>query len=474
MRQFKNLLLIFILLTELCFAQKTYKVTEGELQFINPENGMVVKKNDGYYQISFYIKNHKIESSSYKIENTAFNAMQKNEQNIYKNEIAKNFNFKSLKNLKFSFIEDNEERYMYQFNTSNFACFTNNITEKSLRLDDFSSFCYIEINNLKMIYLFENQVFIAPTATTIRVLELNNYTYKVVYNIEKHKPTNKEIIECLAETNRDYDIHKLKNGKFQLKNDNNEVVIKKQYDSIAVDYLIVCRNKKGYDLYNYRYEKLNQTELKAFRIFHNCIQMIQNNKCETIDYNGDKVDVKHYSYFPILEMPDGSGKRTFEFEIKKEENVFFARIKDFFGRFEKQTELLNTNDIENIFFSNNQSYDYLEDFSSSLDCPVYYKMKNGSYGISKLGNFIELEYNDLDHYSNYQDLQSVKGFYIQFKNRSHTIFKLQKNNLYFYFPFQKDFKYKTLGDFQGNFARFELPNGQKGWLDLEGKEYLDN
>lgn len=41
------------------------------------------------------------------------------------------------------------------------------------------------------------------------------------------------------------------------------------------------------------------------------------------------------------------------------------------------------------------------------------------------------------------------------------------------YPFIKEIKYKKLGNFNENFARFELPNGQKGWLDLEGNEYLN-
>lgn len=41
------------------------------------------------------------------------------------------------------------------------------------------------------------------------------------------------------------------------------------------------------------------------------------------------------------------------------------------------------------------------------------------------------------------------------------------------YPLQNNFKYKSLSIFQYNFARFELPNGQKGWLSKEGKEYLD-
>ena len=49
-----------------------------------------------------------------------------------------------------------------------------------------------------------------------------------------------------------------------------------------------------------------------------------------------------------------------------------------------------------------------------------------------------------------------------------------KNGLSTYYPIMKDIKYKKIEKFDNNFARFTLPNGQKGWLDKEGNEYLDN
>ena len=41
-----KILIYIVLLSQLCIAQQTYKITEGELQFINPEKGIFIKKND--------------------------------------------------------------------------------------------------------------------------------------------------------------------------------------------------------------------------------------------------------------------------------------------------------------------------------------------------------------------------------------------------------------------------------------------
>jgi hypothetical protein len=66
-----------------------------------------------------------------------------------------------------------------------------------------------------------------------------------------------------------------------------------------------------------------------------------------------------------------------------------------------------------------------------------------------------------------------------FINRFNQPVKLFKDSLWGYFPFNQEVRYKVLDDFytHGNpykyFTRFELPNGQKGWLDRNGNEYTD-
>ena len=52
-------------------------------------------------------------------------------------------------------------------------------------------------------------------------------------------------------------------------------------------------------------------------------------------------------------------------------------------------------------------------------------------------------------------------------------FQFQKNNLFGYFPFTLTAKYLFLNPLNGNFIRFQLPNGKNGWLDKNGNEYPD-
>jgi len=53
------------------------------------------------------------------------------------------------------------------------------------------------------------------------------------------------------------------------------------------------------------------------------------------------------------------------------------------------------------------------------------------------------------------------------------LLKLELNGLVGFYTIHKEPKYKTLGSFDNYLARFELPNGKKGYIDTKGNEYFD-
>lgn len=56
----------------------------------------------------------------------------------------------------------------------------------------------------------------------------------------------------------------------------------------------------------------------------------------------------------------------------------------------------------------------------------------------------------------------------------HNYLMIKKNKLYTFYPnIGTKPKYKKLEPYIGYFARFELPNGKKGWIDRKGKEFFD-
>ncbi len=472
----KILYISFLLITGLSFAQQTYKVTEGELQFINPEKGIIIKKADGFYRLEPKEYNEE-KFQLTKLEPSEFEKLKNYETTVFKNDIIKNFDLHSLKNIKFTYTdEDKEEDYGFLFNEFLFASFRKNEENKLPKFDDLSPFIFIQINSLKFIYIFENGVYILSTKTGLKVLVTNNYNDETIFSVEKHITTADEISLCsdkIYSNQQDYYSTLIKKEKYQLINKLEKTVISKKYDSIFLNKVIIGQNKKGYDIYNYQYKKLNQKLVKAFQIYRNKIQFLQDNKCITTDYSGIETESKRFGFFETPYMPDGT--KLFILNITKDKNDFVLDVnKGRGGRSEKVVKLINTENIENFYFPNNKSDDYWGDLYSYESCCIYYQMKDKSYGFGTLNEFIKSDNDNRSiELNDFKNLQEVKVFNIQTSRNNGKFFKLKKNNLYLYYPLQKQFKYKTLNDFQGYYARFELPSGQKGWLTIDGKEYLD-
>lgn len=64
------------------------------------------------------------------------------------------------------------------------------------------------------------------------------------------------------------------------------------------------------------------------------------------------------------------------------------------------------------------------------------------------------------------DFQEIETF-----GYNHPL-RFKKDGLYGYFPMNQTAKYKSLEQYNQHFAAFEYPDGRKGWIDLEGKEYF--
>lgn len=64
------------------------------------------------------------------------------------------------------------------------------------------------------------------------------------------------------------------------------------------------------------------------------------------------------------------------------------------------------------------------------------------------------------------DFQEIETF-----GYNHPV-RFKKDDLYGYFPMNETAKYKSLEEYNQHFAAFEYPDGRKGWIDTEGKEYF--
>src|SRR5690606_3790423 len=116
---------------------------------------------------------------------------------------------------------------------------------------------------------------------SIPKIKKNKVKIKELTEVSNNGDANNENIHIIEKTNENL---------YEYKNIFGKKAIDKQYDTIYIENLIIGKNHKGYDLYNFRYQKLNRTEIQAFSIHENNIQFIEKNKLKNIRYDGKKFD----------------------------------------------------------------------------------------------------------------------------------------------------------------------------------------
>jgi len=73
--------------------------------------------------------------------------------------------------------------------------------------------------------------------------------------------------------------------------------------------------KKGFDLFNYQYKKLNKSPIKTFKNYENVVQFIQGNHLVNMGFDGFQITPKHYTLWHGPYMPDGTN--SYEYHLKK-------------------------------------------------------------------------------------------------------------------------------------------------------------
>lgn len=491
------LIFFFLLIHPICNGQQTYTFSEGELQFIHPEKGIVIKKNDSFYKldinVDFIGNKQNISSVLSPIKEDEVKILSKKQNSITYNEIDGSYDFKKLQKLQFVYEEDKDHSYKFcQFNPNYFAIFSNKRENGATytSLVEYMPYIFIQLGKKKIIYTYDNeQVYLIPTKNKINLFE--QYSKPIAeLKTEKLALTNNEVYQFSihAFPNLEesfFKIDSLSNKKVLLKNSYNETLISKSYDSIVLGTLIRCYDNGSIDLYNLALKKLNKTKLKAVKQYRGSLQAIENNRLKLMDWTGTEIKKKIDFGIVLLEAPQRN--YFYEVSITKEPHfVLKARNFDNFCREDSNTtidsiSLVNTENIKGFYFKNQSTdtidrpYDFTQHFLFDKKAritelvnfdyeTIWFLNNDGTFGMNYLGHFIKTDF-DSTTFSNHQKLQSV--------DYNYPYYKIRKNDLYQFFPLQKEFRYKKLGDFQGNFARFELSNGQKGWLSLDGKEYFD-
>ncbi len=479
----------FLVLSVFCFGQQTYEFTEGKLEFVSKSTGIIIKKDNELYKLRFNFPYKISDSISFRLEKTTLDMLktEASDETLFHASNISPYDFSKIKNVMFTAKEDDETHRFFALNNEAFVHIRNDFYSDKKRTYAESSHLYfvIKFKNGKDVLCFAGYTpsFVISHKDKLKLLHNYPYDKSKVSKIRKLNAIdlNSGIGSYFTDT--------LSNNKVIYKNVFGQNVLNDSFDSIQVKSpFIVTYQNKNISIYNSRLQKLPLKNIRAVYAdkYFPYVQILQKNKVRKINLLG-----KNYK------LGDGPGfvdlsymfpAREVELKIKKIKGDFYLKSNgDDFGQYgwvSKDTVFykhehkvtgklyhIEEYDSVNISHFGFETLTLYSETGYSKKYPIlfYCKRKDGKYDLNTL-EFLLLE----------SPPESILHVNIELPKNldkvvpvDQDIYRIEKNGLSTYYPIMKEIKYKKLGDFDENFARFTLPNGQKGWLDKEGNEYLD-
>lgn len=452
-----------------------------------------VRQNDFHYQLILECDD---------LDNSLHDSMIIKEDEIIKFKTIEEID-KWVKTIKFKKQTDevnNEyQSYLQHHNNQLFSFLTyrkyfKNMAQHAFHYADFYRYVYIRINNqYYIIGLVDEDAgvfgYIIPKKNGGFVADGNLYS------------ENGSKIDSVDFT-RKWDI-----GKFyRIKNENganyfydnlfNEKVIEKGYKDIRFSrQFIICVGENETQIYDNQLKKKDIKNLKAACDSGYVTQFIIGDKIKWMDFHGDFHDT-----FPKKELFLCGTIEITNRRIVSIDNVFkeldTTRCSMMLQEESDSTFLSNSDQIVSIRYLNNEvehKYNSYSRLFSVFSFPynryllqttngtklVFVIDKNETYKnklivIKELQIQSQIKEDSLTNIINNikKDIEITTLFEgeIEAFGYDHPI-RFRENNLYGYYPQNKKAKYAKLEKFNFFYAEFELPNGQKGWLDIYGNEY---
>ncbi|QHI37036.1 hypothetical protein IMCC3317_24140 [Kordia antarctica] len=377
------------------------------------------------------------------------------------------YDFDKLQHKKFTAYKGDFKYELYQFNKEFFMLEVfYNYSENDIKKDwkyyssELVPFEFIQLKDKKKILTLISHThlnYIVPKKDTLELKIWTRYQAKgfVPLNFsetQSYTPTYDSKKLYLISSH----LHQLGNyyhiitekGKKRLYNYRGEDVLQKRYDSIVLSNFIIGFKGKKYDVYNQTFKKLKLPKLQAVHLDRSNrynLQVIQNNELRSIPLSNDTSE-KYVVTNPTPPfMPTLNMEIAYKIEDRATEYAFISE-------FTLDTLTIPKNNIKDIYFLKNRKKKIVTD----TEIYIIAELTNGNF------NLFDFRKPNTNLLVSMSEIEHIGGF-IRFK----------KDNLYGYFKIHTKGRYIKLDHFQGFFARFELPNGKKGWLDRNGKEYLN-
>ena len=487
-KNYKNVMYTILLFSQLCVGQEVYKVTEGELHYINRELGIILKKEGKYF--TFKINSLQL----YGLQDGATPRLEEVSPELILNYINKPetilagdidpSGLKDFENYRFVLTVDGKQSQIYKYNNELLAI--RSMEKRVTELTDFSTYEYIILdfgNNKKIIYCYHGSC-IVPKSKEMHFFigQFNEYSSKKI----RLKPLKTVDISSNFLFESFYKLDTLPNKKLAIRNKFKKPVINTEFDSIwHNNNFIVGYHDKQYTIYNTTFTSLKLNGIKAFSFkdyFPLNLQVIQKNRIRSINVLGKDFDYGDDG--PYDWVSNDFPAEVQDFEVYKENDAFFIRSAQKLWSMSDLKGIDNTRvyriyhceNIENLEFIYTVDYittdpGYITHSGTYLKYPVliYSRLKNGKYDINTIDYLLsenpsgEIERQNAALPKNLESIERIDS----------NTYLISKDGLQTYYPIMKDIKYQNLSKFTGNFVRFKLPDGRKGWLSLDGREYMD-
>jgi len=478
----KYALLCCLLYCVFTFGQDTFTLKDTQLELINPEAGLVIKKGGAYYLLGI---DPDIDKGKVKYHTNFFPAspeqlkkLKDDKTSIFATDIVKD-DFKDLKNLSFKWNGDENDHFtIQQVNREAFIYIKEN-EKNSPTVKNVFVPIFLSLANTKILMLCGPCAhFIIPLKKGLTLVTYDSTAHIPAKNVKKK--LSADILEQFSEKNNFESVYHIDTlgKKVGFRNYYGKEVIPRLYDSIVHNnYFIIAYAGKNIDIYNHALQKLDLPNVRIVRgrkYFPMILQILQNNKVKKICADGKKLSriLQHYDEMPTNEY--------IGLKIIKEGGIFTLIFADPFS--EKKTQLVNTINVQKFFFSHYDGALFESEFYDNelKDYPVCALLNNGKYDINYIQYYLHGTHDENVDYiiPKVNDTELLEDSKQLPKNldecqQDYPYFKIKKEGLWGYYPLQKVPRYKELTDFIEDFARFTLPNGHKGWLYKDGKEYLD-
>lgn len=299
-----------------------------------------------------------------------------------------------------------------------------------------------------------------------------------------------------------------KDRKYTLVDIFDEPIFPSAYDTISIGHhFIVTKKENELTLYNSTLEKIPLNNIRAYYFYGPLIQVLQGNAIKKIDLKGKKSNFSNRMAVICGTTSLSNYDATYNFEMMQDAskgnylNIIIEPL-DILGQptklFFKKIYFKNlTTDYTLSFFDKRKKAkrNFIPSYEYPGEIPTNWLLisKGNKFGIikyalnkvkftqeenSKEKSLDSLKIREEDHSENLYDttVQVLPIAYDSIGSKQYPYsfpIRIYKNGLVGYFPLNKDVRYSFLGEQQGYFIRFILPNGKKGWLDMKGNEFLD-